>query len=805
MLIDLPWWPFAVLFAIADGCVVTISWRGQARPIPASYLPLVIGLFLVHPLGLVLARLTGGLLGHLVTHRHAPGQVAVSTALSTGGTAAALLTFTTVLGSSGPSTVRGVLAGVLAAGASGLAEAAVRLRLRSWFETWPAWPQAAAVIGGAALRAAVVGAFGVVSVLAIGRGQAALPLAAVGAAGLAGYQAYVTLSARHASLERLYELSGALAAAPGSADVVQSVLSQSTQLLRARYAEVMLEGLEQGTQLWSVRAGQPVYGPVEAGAQHQTVPVPVAGRLLTRDGGPSVQEFLAVRHLGSALIVPFRVDGPVGGHLVVGDRVREEGPFRTGDVRLLETVANHASIALRNGQLIERLHFEARHDELTGLPNRLDFRHHLEAAAARAALGEPCAVMVLDFNGFKAINDSLGHQAGDELLRVLGCRFEQAVRGRALVARLGGDEFAVLAPNCADVACAQELADAILGAFDEQVPVGTARLRVGGSLGISLGPDHGTSATELLRTADLAMYAAKAGSGGRRLYTPEMVAVAPEVLTLATDLREAVAEHQISTVLHPVVDLVTGAVHSVEVLARWTHPRLGEVAPDEFFDAAERSGQVAALSEVVLDQALATCRTWLDQDLPVRMAVNLAPRWLAGPGLPELIAGALRRHRVPAGLLCLEITERSVIAEPQRITGVLTQLRAMGVHLSVDDFGTGYSSLTQLSRLPVDQLKIDRSFIGRLRESGRDRAIVQSIIDLGRNLGLEVVAEGIADAGARQALQEMGCALGQGYLFGKPMTAAELEPVLHSVGVVLVVEPVDTLASWPPQTPLPPS
>ena len=246
-------------------------------------------------------------------------------------------------------------------------------------------------------------------------------------------------------------------------------------------------------------------------------------------------------------------------------------------------------------------------------------------------------------------------------------------------------------------------------------------------------PEHGTDASDLMRNADLAMYAAKAGAGGARMFTDELLGDNALALTLGGDLRDAIARDEVEVVVHPLVQLSDEEVHSVEVLARWTHPELGKIDPQIFFSAAEHAGLTAALSVRILHRALALCRDWLDHGLRVRVAVNVAPRWLADTTLPETVGAALARYGVPADLLALELTERSVIADPHRVTQTLQRLRAMGVHLAVDDFGTGYSSLGYLSRLPVDQLKIDEVFVSRIAESERDLAIVRSLVDLGRS------------------------------------------------------------------------
>jgi diguanylate cyclase (GGDEF)-like protein len=493
---------------------------------------------------------------------------------------------------------------------------------------------------------------------------------------------------------------------------------------------------------------------------------------------PQDHDLLAARGLHEALVVPLRIGDTVAGHLLVADRHGEPQRFSDVDVRLLGTVANHAGVALTNAQLIERLHVEARRDELTGLPNRAFFREVLESTTAGTGA---FAIMMIDFDGFKAINDTLGHSVGDELLRELAHRLDVAGGDDAVVARLGGDEFAVLSSACPDEPSAVALAHRLLAVFDDPVEVGGTRLRLGGSLGIALSPEHATSASDLMRHADVAMYAAKQGAGGARVFSHDLVEGDADVLSLGGDLKDAVERDEIEVVVHPLVVIgETGArrVHSVEVLARWRHPVRGEVPPATFFRAAEQAGITVDLSARILDRALRMCRAWLDDGLRVRVAVNTAPRWLADPGLPDQVAAALARHGVPADLLCLELTERSVIADPRRATATLQRLTDLGVHLAVDDFGTGYSSLTYLSRMPVDQLKIDETFVSRVGESDRDRAIVRSIVDLGHNLGLEVVAEGVSDPAVRAELEALGCRLAQGYLFAQPFAPSKLAQFL---------------------------
>jgi diguanylate cyclase (GGDEF)-like protein len=770
-----PWWIFAGLFAVTEACVVQLRLRREAFSLSLSEAPLVIGLFLASPGELLLGRVVGSALVFVAYRRQGLLKAGFNTALVAAGTMVATSAFATLLP---PGTRDGppVWASALAAtAAAGVLDSVALMLVVAWYGSSVTLRGLLGEAGSSMAVSTVVGGAGLFAVTGLGA-QARWPLVAAGALVLLGYRAFAALADRHTSLERLYRLSDALAAAPAWDDVVTSVLVQAGDLLRAGYVELLLTGhgagrTPLGPQRWSLRAGGGVEGPHDAtGLAGVGLALPPPGPALLRPGSrqEGAAAFLAARGLAEALVVPLRVDERAVGHLLVGDRTGA-ARFAPGDVRLLETVANHGAIALRNGRLIQRLGFEARHDELTGLPNRLSFRELLDVAAADAGRSPaPCTVMVLDFDGFKAVNDTLGHPAGDELLRVLAGRLERAAGTDALVARLGGDEFAVLSTLRIGPDAAVALAGRLLAVFDEPVAVAGTRLRLGGSLGISLGPDHGTSGADLLRNADIAMYAAKTSGGGARLFSPDLADTTAEALTLASDLRDAIEADDVGVGVQPIVDLTSGALHSVEVLARWRHGELGDVSAELLLEAADRSGQVLALSVRILERALGLARSWVDAGTPVRVAVNLAPRWLVDAGLPDYVTVALERHGVPAELLGLELREASVIADPRRALDTLQLLRGAGVHLAVDDFGTGYSSLTYLTRLPVDQLKIDASFVGRLGDSAQDRTIVRSIVDLGRTLGLDVVAQGVADEATRRALVELGCGLGQGPLFALP-------------------------------------
>jgi diguanylate cyclase (GGDEF)-like protein len=437
-------------------------------------------------------------------------------------------------------------------------------------------------------------------------------------------------------------------------------------------------------------------------------------------------------------------------------------------VRLLQTVANHASVALHNEMLIGRLRHDALHDALTGLPNRSQLMALATSAVGRATAGSSrVAMMIIDLNGFKIVNDSLGHHVGDELIRQVGQRLTAAAGPGVTVARLGGDEFAVLVEpaigDCLDVAAL------MIDALAEPVRVDAERLHLSAAVGIALAPDHATGVTDLLKRADIAMYAAKNGPEPAVVYRRDIDLNDPSLLSLMGELREALSCGDIKVEVQPVVELATGRIAGAEALVRWHHPTRGVLAPEMFLPLAERNGLIIPLTELVLDQAVGACAQWQREGLQAGISVNLSTRSLIDQTLPGTVADVLRRHQLPSHLLTLEITESIVISDADRAITLLAELRALGVRLALDDFGTGYSSLTYLSALPIQLLKIDRSFVTRIVESGRDSAIVTSLIDLSHHLGLRVIAEGVEDEGARDRLRRLGCDYGQGFLFARSM------------------------------------
>jgi diguanylate cyclase (GGDEF)-like protein len=418
---------------------------------------------------------------------------------------------------------------------------------------------------------------------------------------------------------------------------------------------------------------------------------------------------------------------------------------------------------------------EAAHDPLTGLPNRTLYRERAEEAIADAIdNGTNVAVMLIDLDRFKEINDTLGHHIGDILLQQIGPRLEAVLRREDTIARLGGDEFAVLLNDVTDQATAMDLADRMLEALEQPFSLRDVVLDIDASIGIAIHPDQGGDIDTLLQRADVAMYLAKETRSGYQVYSAERDPYSPKRLTLLHEMRQAMEQGQFVLHYQPKADLESGRVIGVEALIRWQHPEHGLLPPDLFIPIAERSGLSKPLTLYVLDQSLAQVRRWHDDGFEISVAVNLTLRNLHDPAFPLDVERLLDKHGLTSQWLQLEITESIVMADPVRVLGVLKALRDMGIELALDDFGTGYSSLAHLKRLPVHELKIDKSFVMNMTRDDSDAVIVRSTIDLARNLRLRTVAEGVEDEGSWDQLARLGCDVAQGYFLSKPVPAAEL-------------------------------
>jgi diguanylate cyclase (GGDEF)-like protein len=417
----------------------------------------------------------------------------------------------------------------------------------------------------------------------------------------------------------------------------------------------------------------------------------------------------------------------------------------------------------------------ALYDTLTGLPNRTLFLDRAEQAIL-AARRQPAdvAVLILDIDRFKEINDTLGHSAGDFLLSQVESRIRPVLREGDTIARFGADEFAVLLPQLDATQTATSVARRLRRALDQPIPIEDLPVAVEVTVGIAVAPEHADSAELLLRRADVALHVAKAARSGFEVYSPKIDAHSKPRLSLLGELRRGISEGELTLHYQPQLDATTGRLQRVEALVRWDHPARGLLLPAEFLPLAEQTRLIRPLTRWVIERALDDWRHWQADGLDVGIAVNLSARSLGDDELPVELAMLLAEHGATPGTLTLELTESAVMADPFRAASILGRLSRMGVRLSLDDFGTGYSSLAYLKRLPVDELKIDRSFVAHMGADADDAAIVRSTVELARSLRLGTVAEGVESAEALETLRGFGCESVQGFLFARPLPAGEI-------------------------------
>ncbi len=424
---------------------------------------------------------------------------------------------------------------------------------------------------------------------------------------------------------------------------------------------------------------------------------------------------------------------------------------------------------------------EATHDSLTGLPNRTLFIDRLEQAIYTAKRGdEKIAVLILDVDHFKEVNDTLGHYNGDRLIKQVSLRLSNVIRESDTIARIGGDEFAFVLPKPGGLSSIERLAKKIGKSLTQPFSLENLTLEVQASIGAVLYPDHGKDADTLLQRADVAMYAAKQNKLGFAIYTESLDKHSPQRLTLVGELREAIRQNELVLHYQPKVQSKSGRLCAVEALVRWQHKKHGLMPPNEFIPIAERTGLIQDLTMWVLRRSLKQCAAWHNEGQHIDIAVNISSLCLLDPEFPEVVTGLLSSYDFPAKALTMEITETSIMVAPERSLEILNRIHDMGVNFSIDDFGTGYSSLAYLKKLPVSEIKIDKSFVTDMLTNESDATIVKATIQLGHNLGLQVVAEGVENRETFDALTSMQCDIIQGYYISKPVPPADLSTFFKS-------------------------
>jgi len=635
--------------------------------------------------------------------------------------------------------------------------------------------------------------------------------------GAAGYRAYASARHRHESLTLVHEFVTGSVGAQSLETLAEELLSRIRRLLRASTVQVMIVDSDsdsdsereshshtgsdgdQGDGLASDVGSALTLAVDEADCLHVshqdfdaqdwvvvrtlTQQEPLLASRTTKD--PGVRRWLAEHGFRDVMMVALPDSSGLRGTLRVTDRLGETATFTVEDLTMLQTLTSHLAVALRSTRLVQELGYDATHDSLTGLANRRALYTEGQARLVKTP-DRRRALLLLDLDKFKEVNDSLGHHAGDQLLVEVGSRLRGQLRGGDLLARLGGDEFAVLLEDVGHDE-AGSVAENLRATLAEPFTTMPGSSAVGGltlhstvSVGIALFPDDGPGLSALLRKADIAMYKAKTSGEGHHVYSGTDDADGTNRLRTADELRTAITSDEFVLHYQPKIDLETGDVHCVEALVRWHHPTRGLLYPDAFLDLVEVSGLMRAMTRRVLELALDQSADWEARGQHLTVAVNLSASSLVDAHLPEEVFAMLAARGVPPDALQLEITEEFLMADRDRARTILSRLREGGVQISIDDYGTGYSSLSYLRDLPIDELKLDRSFVLPMAEDSRAAALVASTIALAHSLGLRMVAEGVETEVAYLELRRLGCDQGQGYFMSRPIPAAELDRWLSS-------------------------
>jgi diguanylate cyclase (GGDEF)-like protein len=792
-----------VAFAFAELALLHVELRRQAYSFSLSGIALLLGVLFSDIRFLVLARLTGAALV-FAWQRLPPLKTAYNLGAYTLEAGLVGFGLHRFLGSGIQLTFRSAVICYLTIGLVDLLMSSLVLLVISWHQGRVSITDAAEVF----VPAAVLGLFstlaGLAIVMLLDDGTLGVVLI-IGFATMTAllYHGYLNLRNRHQSLALIHEFVEQSVGAGTVEDLARVLLSRTRRLLNAGEVGLVIRRGSADLRLASTedealttrhsQVAEP--GDWLLTRVRENIEAIVVPRN-TRERG--MRQWLITHHARDAMIVPLPPGG-IEGVLIVKDRMGDANTFTADDLTLLQTLAGHLAVALRSTQLVQQLRHDATHDALTGLANRVLLTEQIEVALSCASvlsagsrdcrpadlqsldLASRSAVLLLDLDKFKEVNDALGHHVGDTLLQVVGSRIRTCVPARGTVARLGGDEFAVLLPmpNGTELDAreeAQEVAEAVLSALISPIALPGAVVSTRASIGIALG-SRGCNPADLLRHADTAMYAAKSGQSPVVVYSAELDRGRAERLTLLADLAVAIEREELELRYQPQLDLHTGEMTSVEALVRWRHPEHGLLHPDEFIPLAESSGLIEELTNQVLRQALRQCRAWRDDGLDLVVAVNLSARNVNNASLAENVAAVLAEVGLPADRLVMEITESSVMGDPHRTVPILQRLADIGVTLSLDDFGTGYSSLAYLQRLPVREVKIDKSFVMGLTGGSQEHAssvLVRSILTLGGNLNLRVVAEGVESAEVVELLRRLGCDAIQGYHIARPLLAEEV-------------------------------
>jgi diguanylate cyclase (GGDEF)-like protein len=787
---------FVATFAASEWWRVFIHFRQEAQSFSLSEIPLVIGVFLFagDPGPLVLVRVLGAAIGFGLLRRQDPMKLIfnlASFALET-ETVTILVHHISHTDATNVVTWLWVLLFMSAASLLGLALTVLAISLAEGRQARHQWLQPTIIV--------LVGGFAncslgltVVALLHLDQWVLLLlvtPLAAIAAS----YVLYTREHQKHQRLQYLYESSDMLQRASSDGAAIPELLDQLCKVFRADIATVCLLPVATGTGSWrTISTSRGMSDNFDSALSTELLErfVPLLdetkrGLIVTQStSDPELRTWLGEQGYRDAMATLLQGEGMLLGTLVVANRLSDVGTFDTDDLHLFDAFAAQTSVAVQNTRLGHRLRQQAFHDTLTDLANRALFMDRLEHALTRRERhDESLAVMFLDLDDFKEINDSLGHMAGDELLARVADRLKLVLRASDTAARFGGDEFAILVEETADPEDTIRVAERVVSVFKPRFVLAGREVTISASVGVAVTASRDITAEELVGQADVAMYRAKVkGKDTYEIFEPGMQDVVARRLEVRTDLESAIDRNELVVMYQPIVDMSNSTPVGVEALVRWKHPRWGMVAPLEFIGIAEETGMIRELGLFVLEEA---CRQWKEWQVELidepafTVSVNVSPRQLRDPSFVSEVWRILTRVGLPPSHLTLEITESFMVDDPESARARLRELKALGVRISMDDFGTGYSSLASLQDLPLDVLKIDKLFVDHVAEDPRRTAFAQAIIRMGKTLGLGLIAEGVENAEQAERLQSLGCRLAQGFYFSRPVAADEIKRMLHA-------------------------
>jgi diguanylate cyclase (GGDEF)-like protein len=793
--LGIPWWTLAIGFYLAECAVIHVHFRRETHTLSLSEVPLVLGLFAVSPVGLVTAQLVGMGAALVFYRRQRPLKIVFNLAQSALATALAVAVFRAIVDGRAalqPSGWIAALAAASLAAATGIALVAAAMSLA---EERPALDRVTMTAGVSFLGTLTAASLALAAATLAETRPAAVALLLLPTAACAlALRAYGLQRRRHDHVQSLYDSMPRREDASELDSGVRHLLRSARRLLRAEYAELLIipvDSRERPLRSFVGVQGEVLLEPSDVSAAERDVvdALEAGGGLVTmaRDRRPDgLDPYLAERGLNDAILTTLAGENGLLGMLLVGDRADDVSTFGQEDEKLFRTFAGQAALLLENEQLEQsvaklteleaKLRHQALHDALTGLPNRRLFHARVDEAFHRAAAdGSDPVVLFIDLDGFKAINDDLGHAAGDELLVAFAERLRGNVRPEELPARLGGDEFAVLI-EAGGPDVAEDVAQRLVAAVRNPFSIHGRRLSVRLSIGIA-GARNAAGVEELLANADLAMYTAKSdGSSSYAVYTEAMRGSAQARRKLGAALEDALDRDQIDVHYQPIVDLRTGATVAFEALARWRRGKTDTVAAADFLAAAEEGELMERIGQVVMRTACIQTQEWRAESGPTRelsVCVNLSPLEFGSARLGVDVAASLLESGLDASRLVLEVNEEVATADIDATMATMTELRRLGVRFALDDFGTSRSSLEQLCRLPFDVVKIARPLVDRVGTGQAEERVPRAIVGLSNSLGVKVVAEGIESQEQAERLRRIGCQLGQGFYFDHALAVAQ--------------------------------